>query len=88
MRNNTYTTFELYVHVSTAKARLVSSTGDEDDAIWVPKSQMRDIIKVEGTSFWSIEINDWFVDKEDLKDRFGQKQHTPIEDVFDDDIPF
>lgn len=27
------------VHVETAKAWLVSDTGDKDDAVWVPKSQ-------------------------------------------------
>lgn len=32
---------DVWVHVVTEKAVLVSDTGEEDDAIWLPKSQVQ-----------------------------------------------
>lgn len=33
-------TFEMAMHAETEKAILVSLTGDEADAVWLPKSQV------------------------------------------------
>jgi hypothetical protein len=31
---------EMYIHAETPKAILVSEDGDEDSAVWLPKSQI------------------------------------------------
>ena len=57
--------YTLHKHHETAKARLVSETGDKDDAFWLPLSQI-EIIDDETDEAVILDIPRWLADKHDL----------------------
>lgn len=57
-----YDTVELkvFIHHETDAAYLVSETGDKDDAVWLPKSQLQgEPVCVEKGSIADLEIPEW-----------------------------
>lgn len=54
---------DLHLHHETAKAILVSDTGDKDDAVWLPLSQ----IEIESESgFISVSLPEWLAREKGL----------------------
>lgn len=54
----------IHVHAISAKALLLSETGDENKACWVPKSQIRPETAPERDKTLNLEMADWIAERE------------------------
>ena len=54
------------IHYITDRAYLVSDTGDEDDAVWIPKSQVEPMTPPEIGEEVIFEIPEWLAEDKGL----------------------
>ncbi len=57
-------TFKMKIHHETDAAILMSDTGDEDDAVWLPKSQIEYEDRVDG--YVLVEVPEWLAEDKGL----------------------
>ncbi len=58
---------DVHIHHATEKAYLVSADGDEEEAVWIPMSQVDEISpEYRKPGIYQIDIPQWLAEKEDL----------------------
>lgn len=61
-RETNYVELNVHCHAETTKAALLSTDGDEGNAVWVPKSQIRGSVDRDKDS--AVEIAEWIAERE------------------------
>ena len=63
-RETEWIELNVHCHRCTQRAVLLSDDGDESNAVWIPRSQVRGEVKVDEVT--TIEIADWIAEREGL----------------------
>jgi hypothetical protein len=85
----TYTNIRYAVHADTAKALLISPNDDNDNAVWVPKSTIRDVQSEPSSAYFTADIAEWIYDKNHMNERWNADALTVshYEDPIDAEDP-